>query len=86
MKERKNFAILEFNGAGSVPNHIYTGTYTLWGAYKEILMHWKAMYEISAANRRKGIAYYSLLQGHRFLQHSKKHFRVLKKLDKELVV
>lgn len=86
MLEGKNFYILEFNGAGSVPNHIYTGTYTLLGAYKEILRHWNALYCISKANRAKGIEYWGLMKGYNFLQHSKRHFDVLKKLDKELVL
>lgn len=86
MREGKNFYILEFNGAGSVPNHIYTGTFTLLGAYREILKHWKAMYDISAGNRRKGIEYWSLMKGYRFLRQSKRHFRVLKRLEKELVL
>lgn len=86
MLEGKHFYILEFNGAGSVPNHIYTGTYTLLGAYKEILRHWKALYHISKANRAKGVEYWGLNKGYRFLQNSKRHFNVLKKLDKELIL
>lgn len=86
MLEGRNFYILEFNGAGSVPNHIYTGDFTLLGAYKEILRHWKALYTISKANREKGVRYWGLRQGYTFLQNSRRHFDVLKKLDKELVL
>jgi hypothetical protein len=86
LKEGKNFYILEFNGAGSVPNHIYTGTYTLLQAYKEILLHWKLMYEASKINHKSGNSYWSFMKGHRFLKNSKKHFKVLKKLDKELIL
>ena len=82
----KAFHILEFNGAGSVPNHIYTGTYSLGGAYREILKHWNALYRISAANRREGHAYYSLRKGFRFLNSSKAYFNRLKALDKELIL
>lgn len=84
LKGGKNFYILEFNGAGSVPNHIYTGTYTLMQAYKEILLHWKLMFEASEINHKNGNRYWSFMKGHRFLKSSKKHFNVLKKLDKEL--
>ncbi|HYH16219.1 MAG TPA: hypothetical protein VD794_13415 [Flavisolibacter sp.] len=86
MKKGKNFYILEFNGAGSVPNHIYAGKYSLIGAYKEILTHWKWLYNISQYNHENGYPRWSLMKGHRFLQNSKKHFDVLKKLDKELVL
>lgn len=86
MLEGRNFYILEFNGAGSVPNHIYTGDFTLLGAYREILRHWRALYTISKANRQQGIEYWGLKKGYAFLQNSKRHFDVLKKLDKELVL
>lgn len=84
MLEGKNFIILEFNGAGSVPNHIHAGKYNLVQAYKEILKHWKAMYEISRDNCKKGIPYWSFRRGYRFLKNSKQHFNRLKQLDKEL--
>jgi D-alanine-D-alanine ligase-like ATP-grasp enzyme len=84
--EGRNFYILEFNGAGSVPNHIFTGDFTLLGAYKEILKHWKTLYTISKINKEKGIDYWGLKKGYTFLQNSKQHFKVLKKLDKELIL
>ncbi len=80
----EDFYILEFNGAGSVPNHVFTGTYTLLQAYKEILLHWRLMFEASEINHKNGNRYWSFIKGHRFLKSSKKHFNVLKKLDKEL--
>ena len=86
IKEGKDFLILEYNGAGSIPNHIYTGGYSLLDAYKEIGRHWKALYQISRAHHKNGVAYWSLLRGIRFLLASKKHFNRLKKLDRELVL
>lgn len=86
MLEGRNFYILEFNGAGSVPNHIFTGDFTLLGAYKEILKHWRTLYTISKANREQGIAYWGPRKGYTFLQQSRRHFNVLKRLDKELVL
>jgi hypothetical protein len=83
---KENFIILEFNGAGSVPNHIYTGGYTLLSAYREILKHWNAMFRISKANNQKGFYYWNFLKGYRFFKNSKKYFNVLKKLDKELAL
>ena len=84
LREGENFKILEFNGSGSVPNHIYAGGFNLINAYKEILKHWKALFDISEYNNKSGIRYWSFLKGWRFLQKSKKHFDVLKQLDKEL--
>ena len=85
LREEK-FLILEFNGAGSVPNHIYTGTFTLKQAYKEILFHWQQMFEISRINHGKGFSYWGFQKGRQFLKNSKQHFKVLKRLDKELVL
>lgn len=84
--KKEKFFILEFNGAGSVPNHIYTGTFTLRQAYKEILMHWKYMFDISCINNNNGFPYWNFQKGRRFLKNSKQHFKVLKQLDKELVL
>jgi hypothetical protein len=84
LKKGRGFYILEFNGAGSTPNHIYTGTYTLLQAYRELLLHWRLLYEASALNHKRGHRYWPFLKGHRFLKVSRKHFNMLKKLDSEL--
>ena len=84
LKQGSNFYILEFNGAGSVPNHIYTGTYTLMQAYKEIIWHWQLMFQASVLNRKKGYPYWSFIKGYSFLRNSRKHFKILKKVDERL--
>ncbi|HEU5366055.1 MAG TPA: hypothetical protein VFU62_11005 [Hanamia sp.] len=81
LKNGKNFSILEFNGAGSIPNHIYTEKYHLKEAYHEILKHWKALYEISNYNHKNGLPYWGFAKGLFFLLNAKKHFRFLKKRD-----
>lgn len=84
LKSGTCFSILEFNGAGAIPNHIYTGGYTLIEAYKEIALHWKALYRISACNHKAGLKYWGFLKGLLFLKKAKKHFKHLKKLDKTM--
>lgn len=86
LKRGKNFSILEFNGAGSIPNHIYTERYTLLEAYKEIIKHWRVMYEISNVNRKAGCSYWSFLKGYRFLMNAKKRIRILKEYDKKIIL
>jgi len=86
LKKGENFTILEFNGAGSIPNHIYTEKYTLIEGYKEILKHWHALYEISSYNHKAGLPYWGFLKGYRYLRNAKKHFRFLKKCDRSLVL
>ena len=82
LKEEKNFSILEYNGCGAEPNHFYDTGYTLSGAYKEILKHWKALYKISRYNYKQGVKYWPLMKGLKFLTATKKHYRIMKEADK----
>jgi hypothetical protein len=82
LKQGKNFCILEYNGCGAEPNHFYDTGYTLVGAYKEILKHWKVLYKISRINYKKGIKYWPLAEGLNFLKATKKHYRRMKEADK----
>ena len=45
--EGKNFMIVELNGSGSEPTHIYDPSKRIWNAWKIILFHWKKMYQIA---------------------------------------
>ncbi|MBA3675481.1 MAG: hypothetical protein H0W75_11110, partial [Chitinophagaceae bacterium] len=55
LKQGKNFYILEYNGCGAGPTHIYGPGYTLVKAYRELAMHWEALYKISIYNRKHGV-------------------------------
>ena len=81
LKEGKNYSILEFNGCGAEPNHIYDAGLTIWQAYAEILKHWKVLYEISKYNHENGTPYWSFRRGRDFLKKSNKHFKLLEKYD-----
>lgn len=84
LKEGKNYSILEYNGCGAEPNHIYDTGYSLGQAYKEILKHWKALYEVSAYNRSRGIRPWPYMKGLKFRIATKKHFRLLQDADKKI--
>jgi hypothetical protein len=86
LRKGGTFYILEFNGAGSVPNHVFAGKYSLIGAYKEIVRHWNLMYSISEYNHRNDFPRWSWQKGHAFQKRSRKHFDILKKLDNKLVL
>ena len=81
LKKGKKFFILEFNGCGAEPHHIYGNGHTLLQAYKIVLQHWKMLYTISVLNHKRGIGYWKFLRGWQFLKNAKKHFRMLKQLD-----
>ena len=81
LKNGKNFSILEFNGCGAEPNHIYDANMKLGKAYREILKHWKALYEISKYNHENGTPYWSYKKGRKFLKDAQRHFKMLEKFD-----
>ena len=81
LKQGRNFSILEFNGCGAEPNHIYDAGMNLASAYREILKHWKALYEISKHNHKNGTPYWAFKRGRNFLREAKRHFKMLEKFD-----
>jgi hypothetical protein len=85
LKLGKNFTILEYNGCGAEPNHFYDTGYTLMGAYREILKHWKALYEICKYNRTLGIKPWPFMKGCKFVKFTLDHIREMKKIDAELL-
>jgi len=84
LKQGKNFSILEYNGCGAEPNHFYDTGYTLFGAYREILKHWKALYEICQYNRSQGVEPWPFKKGNRFLKKTNELFRIMREADKRI--
>lgn len=84
LKQGKNFAILEYNGCGAEPNHFYDTGYTLFGAYREILKHWKALYTISKHNSSNGVKPWPFKKGKRFLKKTNELFRIMREADKRI--
>ena len=83
LKAGKNISILEFNGTGAEPNHIYDCNLTYLQALKEIARHWKHMYKIGRINHASGVPYWSYNRGRKYLVQAKKLFNILRKLDLE---
>jgi hypothetical protein len=54
------FKIMELNGMGTLPVHIYDPNHSLRFAYKELFRHRNIIYRIGKANHKKGINYLSL--------------------------
>ncbi len=81
LKMGKGFSILEYNGCGAEPHHIYGNGNNLLQAYKIVLTHWKVLSQIAAINNKNGVAYWKYSKGKRFLKDAKKHFKILKALD-----
>lgn len=55
--------IVELNGCGAEPAHIYHPGASLWEALKVLFTHWRNLYEISRQNHARGVPYLSLQEG-----------------------
>jgi hypothetical protein len=51
LEQGKNFSIIELNGAGSEPTHIYDPRHSIFFAWKEIIRHWQFLFRVSKKNR-----------------------------------
>lgn len=77
LAELKNFKIMELNGAGAEPAHVYHPGYSLFRAYKDILWHFHVLGDISAENRKRGFRYWSLKEGYRNWKAYKNYYQLL---------
>lgn len=60
LEKGKNFYIIELNGAGSEPTHMYDPKHSIFFAWKEIIKHYNILYKISTFNHQKGYAYLNI--------------------------
>jgi hypothetical protein len=89
IKELKEgrFSILEFNGAGAEPNHVYHAGYSWIGALKVFAHHWRMLYYIAEYNNKNGgVRYWKNAEGKRWMEAARAHGQVLEKLDKEVLI
>jgi len=63
LKELKNFKIMELNGAGSEPAHIYQPGFSLIKAYQVLYHHIKVLSKISSLNKKRGFNYWPTKKG-----------------------
>ncbi len=77
LQEDKNWCIIELNGAGSEPTHIYDPKHSLLFAWKEIIRHWKMLYEISMQNKKKGYSFLSFKEGRNMFRQNNQHLSKL---------
>jgi|GEM_PF-19661 len=77
----KNFSIIELNGAGSEPTHIYDPAHSLFFAWKEITRHWHLLHRISLANAKKRkIPLMRTAEGLKMLRAHSRHLKLMKEL------
>lgn len=73
LKQGKNFCVIEVNGAGSEPTHIYDPSHNLFFAWKEIIRHWHILWKISSLNHKKGHRYLSIKEGMEMFREDKEN-------------
>jgi hypothetical protein len=69
--EGEHYAIIELNGAGSEPTHMYDPSHSIWNAWKEIINHWNWLYKISRNNHKLGHRYLSYKEGRQMFREVK---------------
>lgn len=67
LKKLENFKIVELNGVGAEPAHIYQPGFSLRKAYQTVFWHFSEMAKIGRTNRKSGIRYWTLREGIRKL-------------------
>jgi hypothetical protein len=78
LKEGKNFSIIELNGAGSEPTHIYDPKHSIFFAWKEIIRHLNILWKISRINHlQMKKPYMSISDGLRMLKDNKQYIKLI---------
>lgn len=55
LKNGLGFKLMEYNGIGAEPSHIYDPSYPLFKKYKDVYKHWKIIYKIYKIQKNKGV-------------------------------
>jgi len=73
------FSVIELNGAGSEPTHIYDPRHSLFFAWKEIIRHLQILFRVSRASRRlHGLAPMGFWAGLKMLGEYRRHEKLIK--------
>lgn len=81
LKAGKNFSILEFNGSGAEPHHVYCAGHSLVSALRILAHHWNVLCTISIANQLAGAEIWGFRDGLSHFARSEKHLAWLRRLD-----
>jgi len=85
LRNGKNFSVIELNGAGSEPTHMYDPRHSLFFAWKEITRHHKILYQISRLNKRRGYPFMSWSEGQKMFRDSRSYSKKLKAVHEALL-
>lgn len=85
LRQGLQYQIIEVNGSGSEPTHIYDPRQTVGYARREIIRHWWMAWEIAQRNRRHGYKGLSFWQGIQLLRQNRQWLKKVKKMHKGLM-
>lgn len=71
--ENGNVKIMELNGCGAEPAHIYQPGSSLIKAVGVLITHWRNLYRVSKENHERGVPYLSLKEGKQIYRRVKKY-------------
>ncbi len=71
LEDGRDFSIMEVNGAGSEPTHMYDPRHSYFFAWKEIIRHWVLLFRISRLNHKRGFPYLSFKEGREMFSEDK---------------
>ena len=74
----EKFSIIELNGSGSEPTHIYDSNHSIFYAWKEIIRHWDILYIISKKNKNN-YPYMGFKDGVKMFRDNNTYEKVLSK-------
>jgi len=85
LKQGQNFSIIELNGAGSEPTHMYDPKHSLFFAWKEIIRHWIILWRISRLNHKKGFSYMTYSEGAKMFRDNRAYVKKLQAVHDALL-
>jgi hypothetical protein len=63
--------IMELNGCGAEPAHIYHPGYSLFKAIGELFVHWRTIFQIAQENNKRGIRYTTFKEAQQYYRSFK---------------
>lgn len=76
LRQAQDFKILELNGAGSEPGHVYQPGRSIFLAYRDVLWHLKMLRKVSEANRKRGHQFWSFSRGWKKMREIREYDRL----------
>ncbi len=76
LEKGEHFSILELNGAGAEPGHIYQPGRSIWKGYRDILHHLNVLCNIAIQNHRLGVPYTPFKEGFLFMKKIRNYNRL----------